>query len=140
MASPRSIPVPDSPLHSAQTPAEPALGDAGKTSAFFGRNCILSQSTVRGNANYDQLSYGQLHELCKQRGYHKKDDKAVRRTRLEAMAAAANKAKGGSSNDMDTSTSVLDKRARNLGDPTDIGTSVDGDTEKRARGGVRERA
>ena len=106
MASLRLVPVPDS-----------ALGDTGNTSASPDRNCAPLEAPVRENASYDQLSFGQLHVLCKQRGYHDKDAKAALRTRPDAMDAAENKAKEGSSNDADPSTSVLGKRARNLEEP-----------------------
>ena len=78
----------------------------GNTSTSFDRNCAPSQAPVCENANYDQLSYGQSHELCKGRGYHKQAAKAAPRARLDAMDAAENRAKEGNSNDMDLSTSV----------------------------------
>ena len=65
MASPRLIPVPGSSKLSVQLPPESGKRDAGKTSAPFGRNCAPSQAPIGDYAKYDQLPYGQLHELCK---------------------------------------------------------------------------
>ena len=84
-------------------------------------------------ANYGRLSYGQLHELFKQRGYYGKDTKAVLRTRLAAIDAADKKEVEGSSSDIDTSTSVLGKRTRTLGGTMEIRTAVARNDEKRPR-------
>ena len=138
MASPRLIPAPDSPLYSAETPPEPALGDTGETSASFDCNCAPPQAPVCGNANCDQPSYGQLHRLCERRGYHWKDAEAVLRTRLAAMDAADNKTKEGGSNDMDTSMYVFGKRTRTMEDFMGTGATADGDSEQRPRGGALE--
>ena len=71
LALPRLIPVPNPP--SMQPPPVPSVGDEGPASASFERKCAPSQAPVTDTTNYEQLSYGQSHELCKQRGYHKKD-------------------------------------------------------------------
>ena len=135
VVSPRLIPVPDSPHLSLQLPPEPEVDSTGKTSASFDPNCAPSQAPASGSAKYDQLSNGQLHELCRQRGYHKKDTKAVLRTRLEAMDAAAKKTAEGSSNDMDSSmrTRFTGKRSRCTNGTMEMGTEVGGDNEKRPR-------
>ena len=52
---------------------------------------------------------------------------------MDAMDAAANKAKEGNSNDMDLQTSVSDKRARDLEEPLPPETTVEGNNEKRPR-------
>ena len=136
IASPRLIPPPASPPRPAHTPPAPVLGDARNTSSPFDRKRAPSQAQMRENANYDQLSYGQPRELFKLRGYHKKDAEAVLRTRLEAMDAAENETREGSSNDMGASTSVSGKRARNMGKATGIGARADGNAENRTRGGA----
>ena len=82
MAPPRLIPVPDSPQPFVQLPPEPQVGDTGKPPASFDRNCAPYQAPIGANVNYDPLSYGQLRELRKRRGYYKKDTKAVLKTRL----------------------------------------------------------
>ena len=78
--SPRLIPVPDFPQHSVRMPPESRVKDAGKSSASFERNCAPSQAPIGDNVNYDRLSFGRLHELCIQRGYHKEDAKAALKT------------------------------------------------------------
>ena len=102
MASPRLIPVFDSPDLPVQLTPEPEVGDTGRTSASFDRNCAPSRGPVSDIPNYDQPSSAQLHELCKQRGYYGKDTKAAPRIRLEVMDAVAEKTAEGSSGDMDT--------------------------------------
>ena len=91
MASPRLIPVPNSPANSGQPDPPPALEDTGNTSASSDRKCAPSQAPERESANYGRPPYDQWHDLGKQRGYHKKDAKVVLKTRLEAMDAAARK-------------------------------------------------
>ena len=63
MASPRLIPVPDSPLHSATEPPATLLNDSGQTSEPFNPNCAPSQAPRNDSANYDHLSCDQLREL-----------------------------------------------------------------------------
>ena len=139
MASPRLIPVPDSPHLSIQLPPDSVVEDTGKTSASFDRDCAPSQAPVSDNANYAQLPYDELHELWKQRGYHKRDTKVVLRTRLEAMDAAAKRSAAGSSNDTDTPMTVLGKRPRATGGTMGMGTEVGGNnSEKRPRGAALE--
>ena len=60
------------------------------------------------------------------------------RTRLESMDAAEKKAKDGSSNDMDLSTSVSGKRTRDLEEPMPTEPTAEGNNEKRPRWGVLE--
>ena len=79
----------------------------GAASESFDCVCSPSQAPADDTANYDQLSFGQLHELGKQRGYHKEDTNAVHKIRLGAMDAAAKKPAEGSSSDMETSMTVL---------------------------------
>ena len=93
---------------------------------------------MRRNANYDQLSYGQLNDLRKRNGYHKKDAEAVLRTRLEAVDAAEKKAEGGSPNDMDLPTAVFGKRARDLEKPRPAEATVGRKNGKRPRRGALE--
>ena len=107
MGPPRLIPVPQSPQLSAQLLPEPAVGKKEPASSSFDRNCASSQDPVADIANYDRLSYSQLREICRQRGYHKQDTEAALRPRLVAMDAASKKTADGGSNDMDTSTTVL---------------------------------
>ena len=83
-------------------------------------------------ADYDQLSHGQLHDLCKQRGCHKEDTKAALRPQLAATDAANNKNSAGSSNDMDTPKSVSGKRTRTVGETMETGMAADGDSGKRS--------
>ena len=96
MASPRLIPVPDSPQLSAQSPPETRLEGTGKPSASFDRSCAPSQAPIGDSVDYDELSFGQPRELCRQRLYRVKDSKAALKTRLEAMDAAYKKTTEGS--------------------------------------------
>ena len=62
-ASQRLLPVPDSQRPLVQIPPVTTAEDTGKSSASCDRNCPPSKAPVSGGANYDQLSYSQLHEL-----------------------------------------------------------------------------
>ena len=88
-----------------------------------------TQAAIGGNVNYDQLSYGQLRELCKQRGYHRKNSRAAPKARWEAMDAADRKTKEGSPNEIDTSMTVLGKRSQNDEGAAETGTCMNGNTE-----------
>ena len=70
MASPRLIPDPDSPVHSATGPPTTLWNDSGQTLAPFNRNCAPSRAPPYGSAECDHLSYDQPREPCKQRRYH----------------------------------------------------------------------
>ena len=94
---------------------------------------LLLQAT-----DHDQLPYGQLRNLCEQRGNHKKETKAALRTRLVAMYATSEEPADGGSNKMETSKTVLGKRTRTMGDTMDTSTAVAGYTEKRPRSGALE--
>ena len=132
-----------SPPPSIQPPPDSLVEDKEQVSASLDRKCAPSQAPMTASTNYDQLFYGQLHELCKQRGYHQKDATAVfiawvaaRRmpphpwTRLDSMDAVYEKNAEGSPREMDASMSVLGKRTRNRAESMDIGTAVGGNREK----------
>ena len=125
MAPPRLIPVPDFRPRSAQLPPNSEVADEGPASSPFDRNCAPPQAPPADTTNNDQLSYGRLHELSKQRGYHKEDSKAAPRTRLAAMDAAIEKPADGGAGDMDTSTTIPGKRTRAMEDTTDTSLAAD---------------
>ena len=85
-------------------------------------------------SQYDHLTYDELHNLCKSRGYCEKDAEAVLKTRLEAMDTAERNSPQVQSGNMDTSFSALGERARSrsvshkLETPTQVGVG------KRVRG------
>ena len=85
-------------------------------------------------SQYDHLTYDELRNLCKSRGYCKKDAKTVLKTRVEAMDTSARNSSQLQTDNMDTSYSVLGKRERSrsvshiLDTPTQLGVG------KRARG------
>ena len=110
------------------------LDDTGHTSESFGRKCVAPQVPRFGSANYEHLSYGHSHELCKRRGYQKMDAKAVLQTRSAAMVAVERRPPGGAANDMDTSSSVLGKRSRNIEKPLAIDTPEMGEDGNCTRG------
>ena len=87
-----------------------------------------------GGSQYDHLTYDELHNLCKSRGYCKKDAKTVLETRLEAMDAAERNSPQVQSGNMDTSFSALGKiaRSRSVSQILDIPTQLS--VGKRVRG------
>ena len=103
MALPRLIHIPESPTNSGEPVFLPVKEDSGKTSVSFDQQCAPSQAPECVSGNDDQLPYGQLRDLCKSRGFYKKDAKAVLKTRLEAMDAVARQSLKADENAMDTS-------------------------------------
>ena len=77
VVSPLLIAAPDSPPLSAQLPPNSEVAEKGPASSSLDRNCAPSQAPVAGTADYDELSYGHLHELCTQRSYHGLDTRVV---------------------------------------------------------------
>ena len=117
LASPRLIPVPDSPrtvVGEGLSPSQKVMEDP---SASFDQKCVPTQVPMVGDSQYDHLSYDELHGLCKARGYCRKDAKTVLKTRLEAMDSVEKKCIVEQTDKMDTSCSVLGKRERTLSDP-----------------------
>ena len=102
LASPRLIPIPESPKNSEDPSFPPALEDSGQPSNSFDKQRAPSQALECVRGNYDNLSYYQIHNLCKDRGYHKKDAKAALKTRLEAMDAVERRLIIQNGNAMDT--------------------------------------
>ena len=133
LASPRLIPEPVSLPPSTLPPPASSVDDKDPLSASFGRKCAPFQAPVADTINYDQLSSGPSHELRKQRDYHKKDTRAVLRTRLAATDALDTENAERRPQDMDTSTSVLGKRTIQMEETVDTGTTGGGNTEKRPR-------
>ena len=135
MASPRWIPAPDSPPHSATDSPEMASNYSGHTSESFNRNCTPSRAPRYGSAKYDNLSCDQLRELRKQRGYHRQDAEAVLKTRLETLDAVGRRPPGGAEKDMGAFLSFLRKRPRGLKESRPLETPAMGANGKRPRGG-----
>ena len=67
---------------------EMATDDQGPLDSFD-RTCTQTQGPPTIRTDYDHLSYSDLHELCKQRGYARKDSKASLCTRLKKMDEVA---------------------------------------------------
>ena len=61
MATPRLIPVPDSPPHSARDPPGQPPADSGHTSVSFNRHCAPSQAPVLDRGDCDHPAHNQLH-------------------------------------------------------------------------------
>ena len=97
----------------------------GPVSASFDREGGPSQAPVADTINYGQVSLGRLRDLRNQRGYHKEDAEAALPTRLASLGEATK--------NMDTTTSVLGKRAWTTDETMDTGTVVEGNMEKRPR-------
>ena len=63
MASPRLIPVPDSPTNSGGPALPPIIGESGNTSVSFDQQCSPSQAPECASGNYAHLSYDQIRNL-----------------------------------------------------------------------------
>ena len=101
-ASPRLIPIPESPTRS-ESPAFPSVTeDSGKPSNSFDKQRAPSQAPGCVGGNYDHLSYDQIHDTCKARGYQKQDAEAALKTRVEAMDEVERQLTTRTENDMDT--------------------------------------
>ena len=125
MASPRLIPVPDSPTHSREPALPPIMGDSGNTSASFGQQCTPSPAPECASSTYGNLSYGQIRNECKSRKF---------KTRFDAMDAVARQSLKPNENDMDTSSSVLEKRGRSMAEPSNTENATQRAEGKRSRG------
>ena len=136
LASPRSIPIPESPKNSECPSFPPVVEDHGQASNSFDQQCAPSQAPEGVRGNNGNLSYDQIHNLCKDRGYHKQDTKAALKTRLEAMDAVDRRLNIQSENAMDTSSSVSGKRGRSMGEPSAVEQTQQWVEGKRSRGDV----
>ena len=86
---PEMIPVPDSPSLSVQLPTkQPSKPNLHPPDSSSERTCELPQVPRADGAQYEDLSWGQLHDRCSQRGRRKKASKAVLNARLSTMDAA----------------------------------------------------
>ena len=120
-ASPRLIPIPESPTN-AGGPAFPQITeDSGKTSTSFDQRRALPQAPERVSGNYDNLSFEPIYDLRKARGYHKKDAKVALKTRLGATDAAGRQSMKQTENDMGASSSVLGKTDRWMAERPTLG-------------------
>ena len=102
MASPCLIPVPDSTTHGEDLELPPLENDVNDPSASFAKQCAPSQAPTMEGRQYDNLTYDELHNLCKSRGYCKKDAKTVLKTRLEAIDTVEKNSSQVQSDNMDT--------------------------------------
>ena len=84
--------VPDSPAASAQLPSpRDAAGGRQHLELSFEKKCTPSQAPRAGGTQYDELTWGQLHGQCSQRGSRKTESKAALKTRLSTMGATERK-------------------------------------------------
>ena len=95
-----------------------------------------SQAPEGARGNFENLSYDQIHNLCKERGYHKKDAEAVSKTRLEATDAVERRLITQNENTMDTSSSVFGKRDRFMVELSAVEPTQQQVEGKRSRGNV----
>ena len=86
------------------------------------------------SGNYDNLSYDQIHNLCKDRGYHKKNAKVALKTRLGAMDAVDRQLIKKKENEADTSPSVFSKRDRSMAEQSSLEQNQQRVGGKRSRG------
>ena len=83
------IPVPDSPPLSAQLPPhQTSTPNLRPSDSAFDRAREPPQAPTVNGAQFGKVSWGQLRDQCSQRGYWKKDSKAVLKTRLPTLGAA----------------------------------------------------
>ena len=94
------------------------------------------QSPGRVSGNYDNLSCGQIRDLCKARGYQKQDAKAALKTRLEATDAVERSLITEGESTMDTSSLVWGKRDRSIVEPPAAEQTQQQVEGKRPRGDV----
>ena len=59
----------------------------------FDKACEPSQARSADETRYDEVMWGQLRDQCSQRGFRKKESKAVLETRLTTMSVAEVKCK-----------------------------------------------
>ena len=86
---PEMIPVPDSSSLSVQLPtSRDTLDIQQPPEPPFDRTRAPSQAPRADGAQQKEFTRGQLHDQCSQRGYRKKESKAVLNTRLTTMDAA----------------------------------------------------
>ena len=86
---PEMVPAPDPPPLSVRflSPRVPSDTHPHLESSFE-KTCWPSQAPRAEGAQYDEMTWGQLHDPCSQRGFRKREPKAVLKTRLTAMGAA----------------------------------------------------
>ena len=83
------IPVPNSSTLPIQLPIpQDATVSPRPFNPSFVRTCAPSQAPEADGAKYEELTWGQLHDQCSQRGYRKIESEAVLETRLSTMDAA----------------------------------------------------
>ena len=121
LASPRLFPIPESPTCPESPAFPPAMEDSGQTSNSFDQRCAPSHAPECVNGNYDNLPYAQIRNLCKDRGYYKKDAKAALKTRLEATGAVDRQLISQKENEMDESPSVFGRRGRSIAEQSASG-------------------
>ena len=121
LASPRLIPIPESPTNSGSPAFHPAMEDTGQTSDSFDQQCAPSPAPECASGNYNNLPYDQIRNLCKDRGYYKKDAKAALKTRLEATGAVDRQLISQKENEMDESPSVFGRRGRSIAEQSASG-------------------
>ena len=86
---PAAIPAPDSPTLSVQLPSSPRSPvRRPELASPLGRKCEPSQAPAVGRAQYDQMTWDQLHEQCCQSAFRRKESEGVLETRLASVDAA----------------------------------------------------
>ena len=86
---PAAIPAPDSPTVSVDLPSSPrSPGRRPEWESSSDKECEPFRAPVAGRAQYDQLTWDQLHQQRSQRGFRRKESKEVVKTRLASTDAA----------------------------------------------------
>ena len=110
---PRAAPKPDSPSLSAHYRSAPPLSiQLPPHTSSFDKNCAHYRAPYVDQGRYEDMSYDQIHQLCKRRGRCRKDSKEVSESRLDAVGAEARRRAFRGDTSMDTSVAATGKRNR----------------------------
>ena len=69
MASPRLIPAPESPRNGEDPEIPLPPNKMSDPSESLDNKCAPSQAPIMEGSQYDHLTYDELHNMCKSRGY-----------------------------------------------------------------------
>ena len=119
--SPRVLPAPDSPSLSARAPSSRSLSvQLPLINSSFDGKCAPSRPPPVSRGSYGHLSYYQLHEVCKRKGYSRKDSNAALKIRLAPMGEVDRNRKAAGGRAMETSGTLAGKRGRAPVDAAEI--------------------
>ena len=102
--SPVRVPVTSPPPPLIRVTSPPCLSvELPPADASFDGKCTQLKERAATRSDYDQLTYNELHQVCRRRGNARKDSRAVLKTRLSTTGAVERKRAHDNENVMDTS-------------------------------------